>query len=353
MLIYNRGDMYMKKQNSKYLLIEKAFLTKKVNFNEIEKLKLDNDEFTELLDYFLNNDIEIIIDNELKITNEEEIDSSDSLKLFINEISLYKRLTREEEGFLLRSYKNGDEKARQKLIESNMRLVVYIAKLFYKKSKIYVELLDLIQEGSEGLIEGIEKFDISRKNRFSTYVSWWISQKIRAYTAANIKGLIKLPRKKREVLYKIRVFVTSYFTEKGIYPSDEEISEATGIEKGQIDGLLSNDFVINSLDVTIDEKEKKLIEMITSEEQEYEYIDNKVDAEMLVKQLMQILTEREYNVILLRNGFINEKKYTLEKIGNIYGLSRERIRQIEKSAYKKIKANFNNEKVKRKNKKKK
>lgn len=326
----------MKNELYKKTIINSAFSTKKVDFKDIVKLKLNSNEFAELLEQFLNNDVEIMIDNELMVIEDESFYSDDSLKMFINEINTFKRLTKEEEQVLLKLYKKGDKVAKKKLIESNMRLVVYIAKLFYKKSKIYVELLDLIQEGSEGLIEGIERFDITRKNRFSTYVVWWISQKIRVYTSNSVKRLIKMPRKKREILYKIKTFETSYFENNGIYPNNDEISASMGIDKEKLEQILSNDYVINSLDVPIDEKDNTLIETITSEKLEYEEIDNRIDFEILIKQISQILTERELKIILLRNGYIDGENYTLEAIADFYNLSRERIRQIEQKAYKKI-----------------
>lgn len=320
-------------------ILEEAAKTKKIELEVLDKFNLEDNDLKNIYYFLSKNNIEIILENnekEYEIAGDSYIE--DPLKLYLKQISKYPVLTPQEEKALFISYKNGDEKARIKLIESNLKLVVSVAKQY--RNRIYgsvMDFLDIIQDGNDGLFIAIERFDLSRGNKFSTYAVYWIRESI-LRKIAKFKRTIRIPINKSEILDKMRRYEDRNYCEYGVLPTKEEYLMYLGISEQEFDKLICISEGILSLDITSkDDDVCFLKESIRDNSSVSEQAINKILAEELLLEAKNILNERAYEIILLRNGFYNNKVYTLEEVGKICGVSKQRVKQIEQESIAKLK----------------
>ena len=257
-----------------------------------------------------------------------------SVQLYLKQISEIKLLSKEEEYELGLKIAAGDEKAREKMIESNLRLVVSIAKSYHIQS---MSFLDLVQEGNIGLIKAVDKFNPSLGYRFSTFATWWIKQAIsRAIT--NQSRTVRLPTNMVEKAAKIAKAKDSFIQEYNEEPTVQELAEITKLDEKCIQLIIDNNKEIISLEAPIDSENKTTIsDVIPDEEQNSPMYNIMREADIaIVKQVLNTLTDAEKEVITKRFGIGENGAKTLEAIGNEKGLTKERIRQIETKALTKL-----------------
>ena len=257
----------------------------------------------------------------------------DPVALYLKEIAQYPLLTPEEERNLAIRYSNGDLAAKDRLVESNLRLAISIAKKHCGKG---LELLDLIQEGNLGLIKAIEKYDHT-KSKLSTYATWWIRQAITRALA--VYGRIKrLPVHVVDRYHKICKYSRSFIQNNGREPTPEEIGLGIGLtpEKVVETKLVAEDAI--SLDATPSgyDEDCPLGSFISDDSANPEEVVSSITLTETVAQLLSTLTEREEYVLRMRNGFVDGRLHTLDEIGAILGVTRERVRQIEAKALRKL-----------------
>lgn len=316
----------------------------KIKINK-DELELENDNDNEL-------DSATPSDNELKtIESENEIittvsapkGSTDIIKSYFYEIGKFNLLSREDEIELCEILKNNDsdsqeyQEARETLINSNLRLVVYVAKKFINPR---IDFMDLIQEGNLGLIKAVEKFDISKGFRFSTYATYWIKQAIsRAIT--NQSRTIRIPAYMIEKMNKLNRLTKEYEGKTGCEIDLETLSNLSGFSVSEIEYInslkLQNP---TSLETPIGDDDSTFGDFVedNKEESPTEFVSRTDKRELVEQILAENLTKRENQIMRLRYGF-NEDQYamTLEEIGERLNLSRERVRQIESICLKKLK----------------
>jgi RNA polymerase primary sigma factor len=259
--------------------------------------------------------------------------TTDALQLFLNEIRRYPLLTAEDEVRLAKGIERGDPRAKEEMINSNLRLVVSIAKKYQGQD---LQLLDLIQEGILGLIRAAEKFDWRRGYKFSTYATFWIRQAIQrgiANKARTIRIPVHIGQRERKIARASRELQARL----GREPTDEEIAEETELPLDQIDEARDTVRAITSLDRPVGEEgETALGDLLPSEEPEpSEEVDVSLRQEAL-RSALQHLPERERNVVKLRYGINGDDPTPLRETGRRLGLSPERVRQIEGQALKRL-----------------
>lgn len=273
----------------------------------------------------------------------KDIHLSDSLGIYLKDIGQVKLLTREEEIELAHAISNArgsiDEiaimhgkNARDKMILANMRLVVSIAKKYAYSN---LELMDLIQDGSMGLMKAVDRFQVERGFKFSTYATWWIRQSI-SRSISDTSRTIRLPVYIHDMLSAVRKVKRHYFNEYGMEPNIEIISEISGIPVSTLKMLeLYNSDTI-SINQPLDD-DSTLADIIKDNKTPTpeEYYNFKV-LEAYVQSILEELTKREREIIKMRYGIESDKK-TLDEIGKIFGITRERVRQLESNAIKKLK----------------
>lgn len=243
-------------------------------------------------------------------------------------------LTMEEEREYARRIARGDSDARRKMIEANLRLVVKIARKYMHQG---ISHLDLIEEGNLGLIRAVEKFDASRNCRFSTYATWWIRQSIER-AIANYSRTIRLPIHISSRIYRISKLINTYLEKNGREPSPEEIALDTGLQLDFVNNLFSMVVKTYSLETIIDEDGKLTLEEVlpsTSAEEPLSVFEQTKRVEE-VASWVDTLGNDEKQVIILRYGLDGEETQTLEAIGKKFGVTRERVRQIEQKAINKL-----------------
>lgn len=265
---------------------------------------------------------------------EKVVDLDDSVKMYLREIGTIDLLTQEEEISLAKRVELFDEQAKQQLINANLRLVVSIAKKYTGQGLLF---LDLIQEGNTGLIRAAEKFDYTKGFKFSTYATWWIKQGI-TRAIADQSRTIRVPVHMVETIYKVKKTSRILMQELGRRPTNEEISERTQIPLENIVAIRKYSQVPLSLEMPIgDEDSSQLGDFI--EDKNLESPDHITMRNILREELiksMDILTEREQMILKLRFGFDDGRPRTLEEVGRVYNVTRERIRQIEEKALRKL-----------------
>ena len=283
-----------------------------------------------------------------------EIDADDlkealaAEKIYLNEIGTYPLLTAEEEAELGRIIhdESGEkqEAAKKKLAESNLRLVVSIAKKFIGRG---LPLMDLIQEGNIGLLKAVDRFDYTMGNRFSTYAAWWIKQSIMRALADQSRN-IRVPVHVAESINRLLKDQKELAQKLGHEPTVEELSEETGIPVEKITEMLNSSLDSISIDSSVGEDNSTLQDYI-SDDQSSNAPDFEITQKMLKEELnkaLDSLDERERSVLEYRYGLKDGNVHTLEEIGNMYGITRERVRQIESRAIRKLKYTDDNQDLK-------
>ena len=261
--------------------------------------------------------------------------STDAIRSYLFEIGRIPLLTGEEEVILAKRIEKGDEEAAQLLITANLRLVVSIAK---KYSKSNLELLDLIQEGNIGLMRAVEKFDYKKGFKFSTYATWWIRQAITRAIADQART-IRVPVHMIETINKYNKISNTLATRLGRPATDEEVAKEMDVPVERIAEIRKINQNPTSLSTPIgEEKDSKLQDLIPDDWSQSP--DEYATSEYLKNQLREILDglqDRERRVLALRFGLEDGVSRTLEEVGKEFGVTRERIRQIEAKALKKLK----------------
>ena len=260
----------------------------------------------------------------------------DLINLYLKDIKKHKLLSKEEEFSLLVKAKNGDIEAKNELITSNLKLVVNIAKGYVNKGMSFI---DLISEGNMGLIYAIDKFDIDKGFRFSTYAVWWIRQAI--MKAIIVKGReIRIPSYKYDLLNKINRYIMDKLQTGGSYPPVEQIAEDLHIDAEKVENIIRDFQDPMSLSMSIGEDIS--LEDTIAQEQEIS-MEEEIFREMgmkHVRDLVEELDEREKSILKQRYGLDGSDIYALEEIGKKLNITRERVRQIEKRTLEKLKFRY-------------
>ena len=263
-----------------------------------------------------------------------EYSLDDPVRMYLKEIGQIKLLSAEEEVELAKRVSEGDQEAKNKLTEANLRLVVSIAKKYSGRG---LHILDLIQEGNTGLIRAVDKFDWTKGNKFSTYATWWIRQAITRAIADQART-IRVPVHMVEVINKATRCNRKLVQELGREPTMEEIAAELGLPVEKIIEANRTAADTLSLDTPVGDEEDTSIGSFVEDERTPGPADatsNALLAEAL-KEILGTLTEREADVLRMRFGMYDGRTHTLEEVGQIFGVTRERIRQIENKAIRKL-----------------
>ncbi len=334
----------------------------KVTFEEIAEhlkgIEPDSDSLDELYNMFVQNGIEII-SSEIEEDDEDadddggiiiddssnkDIKINDPVRMYLKEIGRINLLTSEEEYEYALQVEEGNEDAKRILAESNLRLVVSIAKRYVGRGMAF---LDLIQEGNIGLMKAVEKFNPSKGYKFSTYATWWIRQAITRAIADQART-IRVPVHMVETINKLARVQRTLTQELNREPTDKEIAEKLGLSEEKVREVIKISQDPVSLETPIGEEEDSHLGDFVPDErmmspEEY------ATAELLKEELasvLETLTEREEKVLRLRFGLEDGQCRTLEEVGQIFGVTRERIRQIEAKALRKMRHPSRSKKLK-------
>jgi RNA polymerase primary sigma factor len=266
----------------------------------------------------------------VKLFTDQGIQSDDSIKMYLREIGQTKLLTASKEIELAKRMEKGDEKAKKILAQSNLRLVVSIAKRYVGKGMLF---LDLIQEGNIGLMHAVEKFDYRRGNKFSTYATWWIRQAM-TRSIADQGRTIRVPVHMIDTINKVKRLSRHFLQEMGREPTMEEIAEKMELSLDKIKDIIKTAQEPISLESPIGkEDDRHLGDLIEDEESP---APPKLASHTLLKEhmssVLNTLTEREKGILELRFGISGGYPHTLEEVGREFGVTRERIRQIQEKA---------------------
>ncbi|MGN1387560.1 MAG: RNA polymerase sigma factor RpoD [Bacillus sp. (in: firmicutes)] len=327
-----------------------------LTYDEIsEKLstfELDSDAMDEYFEYLGEQGVEVLADedgesdpNIKQLEKEEEFDLNDlsvppgvkindPVRMYLKEIGRVDLLSGEEEIALAERIEQGDEEAKRRLAEANLRLVVSIAKRYVGRGMLF---LDLIQEGNMGLIKAVEKFDYRKGFKFSTYATWWIRQAITRAIADQART-IRIPVHMVETINKLIRVQRQLLQDLGREPTPEEIAEDMDLTPEKVREILKIAQEPVSLETPIgEEDDSHLGDFI--EDQDATSPSEHAAYELLKEQLEDVLdtlTDREENVLRLRFGLDDGRTRTLEEVGKVFGVTRERIRQIEAKALRKL-----------------
>ena len=320
----------------------------------VSELDLDESDVEELHGYFERAEIELVEDIDPAVAASKEVErapdkrgrrkpkttldlrpdmTTDSLQLFLKDIGKVRLLTAQEEVDLAKRIERGDLDAKQKMVESNLRLVVSIAKNYRNQG---LPFLDLIQEGTLGLIRAVEKFDWRRGYKFSTYATWWIRQAV-ARALADKARTIRMPVHIVERMQKLNRAERTLWTQLGREPSLEEIAEEANLPIAQAHEVRAAARASTSLDQPVGETEDAVFGDFVAGDGPLP--DEEVEVSLRCQALADALAalgDRERRVLILRYGLDDAEPKTLEEIGRRLGLTRERVRQIETEALKRL-----------------
>ncbi len=279
---------------------------------------------------------------QLKITNRITNRESLSLDKYLNDIGKINILTAEEEAELARRIKAGDQEALEKLTKSNLRFVVSVAKQYQNQG---LSLSDLINEGNVGLMKAAKRFDETRGFKFISYAVWWIRQSI-LQAIVEYSRIVRLPLNKVGAYNKIQEAYTSFIQEFERPPSSQEIAELLDITLKDVEELLQSPSRHVSFDAPVksdDESSATMLDLMHFDD------DNMPDLKLMEQSLkeevkfgMSVLAPREYEILSAYYGLNGNKSLTLEEIGELYGLTRERVRQIKERALRRLRKSFKN-----------
>jgi RNA polymerase primary sigma factor len=261
-------------------------------------------------------------------------DSEASIKIYLREIMQTPLLTTQQEIELAARNKKGDSEARAWMIKANLRLVVKIA---HDYSNLGLPLLDLISEGNIGLMKAVERFDPGKGGKLSTYSAWWIKQSVKR-ALANQSKTIRLPVHLFDKISKIRRVSLQMSEDLGREPTDEELAEEIGIASGKVSQLKSVSIRPVSLDAPISDDDSTEFGEIVGDEDVQTPFESFRDKNMRdeLSELLEVLDDRERKIILMRFGLDDGKPKILEEIGKKFGVTRERIRQLQNIALAKL-----------------
>lgn len=278
---------------------------------------------------------QLTLDQEIEILSKiEGSESTDPVRQYLREIGKYPLLDAEAEVDLAKAFEKNSKKAKDKLIESNLRLVVSIAKKYIGRG---LSLLDLIQEGNQGLIRAVEKYDWRRGFKFSTYATWWIRQAITRAIADQART-IRIPVHMVETINKLYRTSQRLMQELGREPTPEEIGEALELSADRVREIFKISQETTSLDTKVGEDEDSTLGEFIADESQLSPVDQ-ASKQLLkdhLEEVLSTLTEREAKVLTLRFGLDGGQARTLEEVGKVFGVTRERIRQIEAKALRKL-----------------
>jgi RNA polymerase primary sigma factor len=269
-----------------------------------------------------------------RVRERASYDGDTAIKLYLREIGQVKLLTPQEEIDLAAKIKKGDKKAREQMIKANLRLVVKIARDY---EGIGLPLLDLISEGNIGLMKAVERFDPAKGGKLSTYGSWWIKQSIKR-ALANQSKTIRLPVHLVDKISKMRRTAMRLQEELGREPTDDELGEELGITASRVAQMRMAAIRPASLDAPIgDEDSNNFAEVVQDESADtpYEQLEEKTVTRML-QEMVKTLDPREATILRARFGLDGGPQKTLEEVGQKFGVTRERVRQIQNIALKKL-----------------
>lgn len=329
---------------------QRGSLTAKEITDALEELNFDAKQIDKIYERISNMNIEIKdnfdsdidIESILEYSERDYDDSSDadillpddSVKSFLKDIGKIPLLSAEEEIKLAERMKNGDDAAKNRLIEANLRLVVSIAKKYVRRG---MQFLDLIQEGNMGLIKAVEKFDYTKGFKFSTYATWWVRQAITRAIADQART-IRIPVHMVETITRVKKAQSQLLHENGCEPNEEEIAEHLhmSVEKVREIIRIAQDPV--SLETPIGEEEDSHLGDFIPDEDAPAPADEACTSmlKQMLGEVLDTLSDREKRVIILRYGLIDGRQRTLEEVGQEFQVTRERIRQIETKALRKL-----------------
>jgi RNA polymerase primary sigma factor len=264
----------------------------------------------------------------------ERMDGDSSIRLYLREIGLVKLLTPQEEIELAAKIKKGDKKAREHMIKANLRLVVKIARDY---EGIGLPLLDLISEGNIGLMKAVERFDPAKGGKLSTYGSWWIKQSIKR-ALANQSKTIRLPVHLVDKISKMRRTAMKLQEEFGREPTDEELAAELGTTAARVSQMRTASIRPASLDAPVgDDDSNTYSEMVEDDRavNPYDELEDKTVTGML-QDMVKHLDDREATILRYRFGLDGGNEKTLEEVGEKFGVTRERVRQIQNLALRKL-----------------
>lgn len=330
---------------------EVGFITYEELAEELKGLEVSSDLLDELYNALMENDISVISESDLDDDGEEddggnledilkddsiakELTINDPVRMYLKEIGKISLLSLDEETELSKKIAEGDEMAKNRLAESNLRLVVSIAKRYVGRGMLF---LDLIQEGNIGLMKAVEKFDATKGYKFSTYATWWIRQAITRAIADQART-IRVPVHMVETINKLSRFQRQLTLELNREPTDEELAEKMNMSPEKIREVIKIAQDPVSLETPIGEEEDSHLGDFVPDESNMSPEDFTVH-EMLKEEISDVLltlTEREEQVLRLRFGLDDGSSKTLEEVGQMFGVTRERIRQIEAKALRKL-----------------
>jgi len=328
---------------------EKGFVTQDEVLEVFPYPEKDVEAVDDFFDRILEEGVDIFMtidDRDDEITDlEEELEDltnlakknvSDPVRMYLKEIGRVPLLTREEEIRLAQRVEAGDEKAKKELADANLRLVVSIAKKYIGRGLTF---LDLIQEGNKGLIRAVEKYDWTKGFKFSTYATWWIRQAI-TRSIADQARTIRIPVHMVETINKLMRTARKLMQEMGREPTPEEIGERMDMEPDKVREILKIAQNTTSLETPVGDSDDDSVlgDFIPDDKQETPY--QSASRQMLsenVEEVLKALSDREAKVLRMRFGLSGYEMMTLEEVGKKFGVTRERIRQIEAKALRKLK----------------